>query len=604
MKKLFGILLCLVLIAAATAPTCAFAQTQTEKAAASEVVHFINPTAMTILDDRLYVADIVEDHKTALLCFEIGGSAPLYKGAVELDGERYNLSNNGTDRIYAVGENDVVELKLVGEERPQYETQYKFEERVIAFTYGKLSENKYTQYALTTQLLKNVDGQFRNILGTTPLTSPKDCLTLGNYVYYLYGENEAIDCKCYDGYGGFYPNDGFNANFKMSGFTANGLFVWENSLAMFSKNSIRYVDAGAETYSLVTLKDMPEDYAILDVQSSANKLYVLNNKNKIEVYQKAESNFELSATIGSDVVELPIPTDYTKFTLAKSVGYPTNIVYKTIDEQTSIDEINPETREYLILGFEGDTDYRYYYVMVGDKFGWVKKSDYSNSPENDPKLEIVDTSVNTGGIGYNAKIKFNSLNAVYVYKLPRGDAAFETLNQSASNMKEVKLLQKFTEKTDDGNKIWYLVQFDDNKQGFVENTSVGSFHSVQTEPLQNVVGDKKINSTLFEAVKMYLSPELEESELVHDKDGNLIKLYSGDRVTVVLEQDGKSYIQVRKTDGTCSFGWVESNRLIGLHAITSNAIVGLSLLAVAIALSSLLLIVFFKRKKRIKANKD
>ena len=103
---------------------------------------------------------------------------------------------------------------------------------------------------------------------------------------------------------------------------------------------------------------------------------------------------------------------------------------------------------------------------------------------------------------------------------------------------------------------------------------------------------------------MYLSPELEESELVHDKDGNLIKLYSGDRVTVVLEQDGKSYIQVRKTDGTCSFGWVESNRLIGLHAITSNAIVGLSLLAVAIALSSLLLIVFFKRKKRIKANKD
>ena len=47
---------------------------------------------------------------------------------------------------------------------------------------------------------------------------------------------------------------------------------------MFSKNSIRYVDAGAETYSLVTLKDMPEDYAILDVQSSANKLYVLNNK--------------------------------------------------------------------------------------------------------------------------------------------------------------------------------------------------------------------------------------------------------------------------------------------------------------------------------------
>ncbi len=91
---------------------------------------------------------------------------------------------------------------------------------------------------------------------------------------------------------------------------------------------------------------------------------------------------------------------------------------------------------------------------------------------------------------------------------------------------------------------------------------------MQTEPLQNVVGDKKINSTLFEAVKMYLSPELEESELVHDKDGNLIKLYSGDRVTVVLEQDGKSYIQVRKTDGTCSFGWVESNRLIGLHAIT------------------------------------
>ena len=71
-----------------------------------------------------------------------------------MDGERYNLSNNGTDRIYAVGENDVVELKLVGEERPQYETQYKFEERVIAFTYGKLSENKYTQYALTTQLLK------------------------------------------------------------------------------------------------------------------------------------------------------------------------------------------------------------------------------------------------------------------------------------------------------------------------------------------------------------------------------------------------------------------------------------------------------------------
>ena len=95
-----------------------------------------------------------------------------------------------------------------------------------------------------------------------------------------------------------------------------------------------------------------------------------------------------------------------------------------------------------------------------------------------------------------------------------------------------------------------------------------------------------------------------EYEVVYDANDNPLKLYSGNRVTVIKHDEEKnaSFVLVMHNDGSKDYGWISTERLIGIHQITTNAIVGLSLLAFAIAITTVLLVVFLRRRKRIKSN--
>ena len=91
-------------------------------------------------------------------------------------------------------------------------------------------------------------------------------------------------------------------------------------------------------------------------------------------------------------------------------------MYKTTDASTSISEIKTDyTGQFIILDFEGAEDLPFYYVLIGDKFGWVQKSDGVTLPQNDSRLTIVNTQISQD-VTYKAK--FTSLNTVFIYRCP------------------------------------------------------------------------------------------------------------------------------------------------------------------------------------------
>ena len=368
---------------------------------------------------------------------------------------------------------------------------------------------------------------------------------------------------------------------------------------MYDDHNVYAVSKSGVKYALIPLI-LNYDKTISDAASAGDKLFLLNGDHKIDIFAKSAENetyVYADATIGSDVVSKNVPTEYTSFTLVKSKGYPTNIVYKT-KEQTSVPELIDHADEYIVLGYEGDENSGYYYVLTGGKFGWVKKSQVTATVETDTKLQIADLKLDNGQVGYVTK--FNSLRAVTVRQLPYYDSPKTTFTQTASSMKEVKLLKRFTETTADSTYEWYWVEYDEGQRGFVERAALGNFRVKPTTEDIVPLGDRKINSTLFEAVTLYADKGMAETDVVYDEHENLIKLYSGDRVTVISEEDGASFIMRQRSDGTRDFGWIATDRLIGVHNITTNAIVGLSLLAFAVALTATLLVIFLKRKKRLK----
>ncbi|MCM1195421.1 MAG: hypothetical protein NC332_05770, partial [Firmicutes bacterium] len=294
MKRLFGIIICLILISACVAAPLVFAEEE-QSTVAEEVIHFINPTALTVMGNNLYVADNVEDNKSAILCFDIEQNAPVYRDTYEVDGKITKLSNNGQDCIYAVRSNDALEINVNDAEQENKTYTVNQGETIVGFAYGRLGTDGYTQYALTANLWRNFDGNFQP-LTSAPLTATKDCLALDNDIYYLYEENSNVVCKCYDGRVSGY-NSSFNAGFSMTtGFAPTGLFVWNNLLAMYSATSIRYVDTGKQSYPLAPLLDLYADNdsqnGIRSVDSAENRLYVLNNKNQVEIYERNGQNNE------------------------------------------------------------------------------------------------------------------------------------------------------------------------------------------------------------------------------------------------------------------------------------------------------------------------
>ena len=621
MKKIFGICICLILLATALiVPTVAIAA----ETASGVTIHFLNPTAIATIDDKLFVADNIDDDNSAVHCFDVSGeqarwlySKPFTERITNLSTTAKSVDNEEGSYLYVVYQTSIGEYKISDATLSERTTISNYT-NPVDITYGT-DLNSHNEYILTDSALYR-----RNSSGTAnsaPITGTKSCIAIDDYIYYLYTENGIDVCKSYDGKdrstpsldsgtsGQAYLNSckpSTSSDYFMNKLkNAKGLFVWEDDkVGIFNKSDICYINMGTTCY----LSDL-YDYSnqrnqdITDVVAGGDKLFVLNDNYQVDIYQHINANLTLIDTVGDDTVALPIPTTFTSYTLAEPIGYPTNLVYKTIDEGTSVSEIIKTASEYIILGYDGAEDSSYYYVLVGNKFGWVQKGENASVDASgkivDDRLKIKNTDVSRDpSIEYTTK--FASLNAVYLYNLPRSDDSFrgETIQQPSSNMPVVTVKQFFTETTDKKSIVWCYVSFEIDgqvKTGFIQRKHLGEFSSKIDTSKLSVIGDRKINSTLFEAVKLYVFPD---KDLMID-DNVTAKLYSGMRVTLISEVDGIAHIQVQLNDGSNITGYVDSSRLIGLHDITTNAIVGLSLLAAAIVLASVLVAIYFKRKKGI-----
>ncbi|MCH5160061.1 MAG: hypothetical protein J1F66_04345 [Clostridiales bacterium] len=621
MKKIFGICICLVLlIGSLIVPTAAFAASNS--ANNSVTIHFLNPTAIAVAGDSLFVADNVDadNNKSVILTFTLGDNNATYRDTIEIDGNVTNLSVKGNDGIYAILSDRVLEYTIGSNAKLTFSQEYAEDGELYGFIdcvygsagYGQSGKIEQTEYFLTQE------GLYRNNANgwTEKFNGAQSAVTIGDNIYYMYIDNggKAVS-KRYNGRSLAFPqNDVYNnKNGLADKYSSNqpmGLFVWGEYLGVFWNNAIHYVEIGAQNCDLPiimeygTANGSEETLNIKDVTASDGRLFVLNDKNLVEVYDGTAVNTPLLYSVGSDTVDQAVPHSFNSFTMARSKGYPSNLVFKTNDENTSIAELITDAEEYIVLGYEGDEDSLYYYVLTADNhFGWVQKTNYKkvNGKLTDDKLEIIDTEVSRDS-NVQYVTKFASLNAVYIYNLPRNldDFRGETFQQTASTMPEVTVIQRFTE----GDTVWYYVSFEASgttRTGFVQEQDLGEFAMKVNEENLRVIGDRKINSTLFEAVKLYLYPDKDlrnDDNLVTTENGT-VKLYSGKRVTVISEdtENGVAFIQIQGSNGSGNiYGYVEISRLIGVHAMTTNAIVGLSLLAAAIVLATTLIVVFLKRR--------
>ena len=614
MKRISTILFVLtVLVLLAVVPAAAFAQSTADANRS-----LINPAAIVTVDNYIFVADNVDEtnNQSAVLCFDVTASQPSYRytytttqkivNLAEVDGQLYVMYADSVE-VFEVGATQLTKTKTLELEN------------VVDFTFGNYDGADMPYY---------VSDRIYALRGTSSLTTDSAtenataCAVVDGQLYFVKDGNALKRLNLNVGEGitpSFDSNDPLNKNGVSLAMTEIlGIFSYQvngaTEIALFGENgafTLEQVSGGR--YSAERTLINATNVTVKDMCYGAGKIFLLNSANEVEIYSynTEKQQFERQpATIGTDTItidgQLPTPTQFTGFTLASSKGYPTNIVYKTTDASTSISEIKTDyTGQFIILDFEGAEDLPFYYVLIGDKFGWVQKSDGVTLPQNDSRLTIVNTQISQD-VTYKAK--FTSLNTVFIYPLPLSDIEpGDTFQQSIANPQEAKLLQKFTENHADGTVTeWYRVEYGEGKTGFVSAGNVGQFHATGAPTsAEEVIGYKKINSSLFEAVKIYLTSDMEESEAICDEYGDVIKLYSGSQVVAVKEENNATFVEIRKNDGSTSYGWIPTDNLIGLHQITTNAIVGLSILGVALILTVVFVVLFVKRKKiRIKVEDD
>ncbi len=593
----------LLLVVALTLPTFVTA----EASAVSDITYFLDPTAIATVQGKLFVADKIESGKSVILCFDVSGDKPNYCFTQEVDGDVEGLSSK-EGGLYAVLSNKVVEY-TVGDNALTQATVFAVQPNPVNMVYGAFGDTKTEIYATTTQLYRNGGDKFWGV-GLGNFDNFADILALDDgFLYYLYG-NDSANLKRANGKNslGLPEEDVVNDKLDISNSGAKGLFAWTTDQnktfpAYFSDNAVHYVEIADSICNPVALiSDYPQQNGtITDVASDGQKLFVLNSQHKVDIYTKNNENtLQVSATIGTETLSGDVPTKYTSFTLVKSAGYPSNIVFKTGGEN-SVERLIENAEQYIVLGYDGAEESPFYYVLIGDKFGWVKKSDNATSPQNDGKLQVVDTAMSHDVVEYKTEFKFNSLGAVYLAPLPNSSYMTEKYwtvhNQSATNRTEVTVLQRFTE----GQNVWYYVSFG-NTKGFVKQEDVGQFYlSANIDGLE-VVGDRKVNGTLFGYVQLYdnNNPDtMDEAHHARTDEKELEHLSSGTRVTLIKQYDnGTSLVQVLYDDGTTVTGYCFSDRLIAVTALTTNAVFGLVVMCVAVTLAVVLTVVFLRRRKR------
>lgn len=620
MKKLLLILIC-VLVVAVCVPTFVVAEassgTTTETVAND--VHFIAPTGIALVGDYLLVSDSVADNQSAILCFDIA-NGNAHKFTQIIDKEIVSLSSSN-GRLFAIFADSFVEYKIAEDVKSVEVVETFAFEKVIDVCVGKLGSDDtiyFLQKGNKDDSLKYVVAN--NESGDTNLTiaNALDCLALtdgtNHYVYVAGkdkdGNNAIIRWGCKNGWsiGGDILNQNhvnYSPAFELLGIVANNR---QYPVVYGAKSMYNLKDNGESNPFLATDASFADfgsqTYDFVDVTSNATYFAILNSNNQMQIYLlDGEKRGESKGEIGSDQVSTAVPSTFTGFTLAKSTGYPTNIVYKTKDNKTSVESIltKDDVGEFVILNYDGCESSSYYYVFVSGRFGWIKKSDsatITNGTIVDEKIAVISTKV-SDKVTYSAK--FNTLGKVYVYDLPSSNDGIrnklDEVSQSGSAMKDVTILQQFRE----NDVTWYYVEYGTNARGFVKSSDVGYFTATLVTPIDAVL-DKQINASLFNAVTLHMTRDLSPDTVMTYDGTNPVKLYSGDWIKVIEvdEQAGASLIQVVSTDGTTTYGWVESSRLIETDQITTNAIVGFSAFGFAVILAIVFMTVFIKRKKKLK----
>lgn len=613
MKKSLLIVLCL-LLAACTLPAIALADApQTPTDSTGGVIYFLNPTAIAVSQGKLFVADCIEEGKSVVLCFDVSGGAPVYSFTQEVEGNVVNLSAKA-DGLYAILPNSVQEFSFA--EGGLQSVQTWDVQGAINFVQGSFSGQSAEYYAADQNVNVRRDGAFDATAGTFRQildihAVDQSAEANDEFVYVLYRDDGGhVDCvRLKDALqpGG----DVFNKTdaAQKTNNDAAGLFGCPVDgkvfPGFFSADAISYVEIASAICSTVPLLSYNTELngTLEDVTADDTALYVLNSRHKVEIYKKdASGSYQYTATIGTETLPRPVPSieELNSFTLVTCKGYPANIVFKTSEEATSIELLIDNATQYIVLGWDNE-DPNFYYVLVGDRFGWVKKSDGATEPGNDSKLTVENTTVGNDAVEYKAK--FASLNATYLAPLPRKHFLTEEYwhvhNQTASQRTEVTVLQRFTE----GDVVWLYVTFE-GQYGFVRDVDVGKFYlSAKVGEGQPVVGKRKANGKLFGYVQLYDNNEpstMTDDHRALNADGEEIKhLSSGTHVTLVQTYDnGTALVQVTYGNGTTATGYCFADMLIETSKLTTNATFGLAATGVAIALAITLSVLFARRSKK------
>ncbi len=614
MKRLTLIFVCALLVVALVVPSVVLAESKV-----ANDVHFIAPVGIALVGNNLLIADNVADEQSAILCFDVTTNSNVHKFTFLLEEQAKNISTSG-ERIFVVFESKFVEYKISTDGKGLEQVKVFEQPNVIDVAVGKLgvdaSSMAETIYFLQSgknadslKYIKN-DGTAGTINGMDVPTAYSLLAISSGEEHFVYvaganadGSNSVTRWGSMHGWS--ISDDTLNANgisyaqgFELKGITTNN----RNYPIVYGEKSMYNLNENGNNGYIaeqVFADFSANEHKNVKVIASTDKLVLLNSNNQVNIYTLNGTELDASSysTIGSDKVGTQIPTEYTAFTLAKSTGYPTNIIYKTTDEQTSIQSImtKDQVAEFLILHYDGCENSNYYYVLVGNKFGWIKKSDGATSPDTDGKIAIIDTKV-SDKVTFNANIKFSSLGKVYVYDLPNSNPTtaklIDTVTQTADTQTPVKILQQFKE----GNIVWYYIEYN-QKFGFVKSSEIGNITATANEDIV-IVDNFKVNSTLFGAVNLYMTSDLENGEKVTIDGKKEAKLYSGDWVKVLEQKGNASLVQIVEKDGTVSYGWVDSSRLISINSMTTNSIVGLVALGLAIILTVVFIVIFVKRKKK------
>lgn len=577
MKKIISILTALILVFTAIL----FLNCDIAYADGVVEIHFVNPCDVFTYDSHVYVLDKVDDSNSILHRFD-------YSGA-----DRVSYSISGAyDKIYI--DNDVVYLLTA--------------DRV---SWGTLSGNQYNQTGSFTDA---------NTINAKDFTYSSLCgiICLGESSVYVIQDNERINTR--------FDNDTVVSCVKQgtSLFVLTNLIVREfvirnsgisdaendrvlSSIPSLSGKTLQKAltfTLGTATYNCVSdlnyvfelngntlfgllpsnSTNSIKSFAVDAINSTTLAVFEIQNDNKLYryTYTKNSESFVLSESdrfvIGSDTIVQAAPSvsSINSFVLATSTGYPTNYIYKIGNDANSITEAVSLTHDeiFVILNYDGSNTSKYYYVLYGDKFGYIEKASGT-----DTKINSINTSVTS-----TAKS-----NAAHLYSFPTIQDQYKIIGLPRDTDISIANIFEFNGET------WYYVNCsyqDTEYNGFVRATTV--YNLTGGNYTANVI-TKRANPAIGQQVAMYADIAFVLPSI--DVEGNDIMLPVGTRVNVIKTENGISYVQVEK-DGNYYFGYVDDSLLIQ-HGMTNYLALGLSLLIVAAALTIYLIIMIKRRKAHL-----